>query len=193
MLFRSIAITTILSLCLLGVPIIITSCLFSKPKMKNNLNYWENNDYSELPYGSRLSKLLPTFEDYNKKYSVANFYYHEGSVSFNYAEAAYCLELDFSETEYALSKEKAISNYNFLEEIPVNDDKLSISAFKICNYEINLLDMSDTKFPHEIGLVAFENSKNRIRYCYIVSMSLDYFDGGADFKDWITNNLDINW
>ncbi len=187
---------TIFSICLLGISFFISSCSLIRPKIKKDLSYWQNNDYSEFDYDGRLlESFLPKYNS-ELKYTNAEFYYHEGCLSFDYADDAYCLELDFSATEYIKTKESIEQNYTFLTEIALEYENLSLDNFKIGDYDVRLVDIRDpdfTRFPHEIEIIAFNESVNRIRYCYIVCMSLDYLENEADLKNWITINLKIGW
>ncbi len=141
---------------------------------------------------------MPTYNE-DKKFNKAEFYYHKGCISFDYADEAYCLEFDFSETEYNQIKESIQQSYNFLEEIPLENEELKLANYRIGNYDVHFVEISDTifpydiEFPHEIELIAFDDSQNRVRYCYIVTESLDYFENEADFKKWITDNMKIGW
>lgn len=182
----------VFSICLRGVLLFLIGFTLAIPKLRSNLTYWEKSDYSEFKYGSRLEKFLPAYNE-NNNYSEAKFYYHKGCISFDYADEAYCLELDFSETEYNKSKESIRQNYNFLEDIPLENEKLGLANYKIGKYRANFVEISDSKFPHEIGLIAYDDSQNRIRYYYIVDMSLDYFENETGFRDWITNNMKVGW
>lgn len=178
------------------IAIFVSIILFSVPKLKKDLTLWKNGDYSQLQYGSRLEEFLPKYNG-ELKYSNAEFYYHKGCANFDYAEAAYCLELDYSETEYNQTIESVQLNYSFFNEIPLENDKLALENYKIGDYDIHLVEISgpfpDEIFPGEIEIIAFNKSVNRIRYCYIVDMRLDYLENEADFQWWITNNLKINW
>ncbi len=187
---------TIFSICLLGISIFISSCSLSKPEIKRNLSYWQNNDYFEFYYGyDRLESFLPMYNA-EIKYTNAEFYYHEGCLSFDYADEAYCLELDFSQTEYTKAKESIEQNYDFLTEIPLKNGNIPLDNYKIGDYNVRLVDISNpkfTRFPSEIGVIAVNESINRVRYCYIIAMSLDYLENEADLKNWITINLKIGW
>lgn len=189
---RKIIVIIVFSICLLGVLLFIIGFTLARPKLRSNLTYWEKSDYSEFKYGSRLEKFLPAYNETNN-YSEAKFYYHKGCISFDYAEEAFCLELDFNEIEYNMSKESIQQSYNFLEEIPLENEKMELANYKIGNYGANFVEIIDSKFPHEIELIAFDDFQNRIRYCYIVSMSLDYFESETRFRDWITNNMKVGW
>ncbi len=186
---------TIFNICLLGISFFISSCSLVKPKIKRDLSYWQNNDYSEFEYGSkRLESFLPKYNG-ELKYTNAEFYYHQGCLNFDYADEAYCLELDFSQTEYIKSKESIEQNYTFLTEISLEYENLALDNFKIGDYDVRLVDSSDPRirFPSEIEIIAFNESENRIRYCYIIYVSLDYLENEADLKNWIIINLKIGW
>lgn len=186
------AVVGIFSICLMGLLIFIIGCSFTRPSIKNNIKYWETGDYSKLPYGESLSSLLPSFEKDNL-YVDANFYYHTGCVSFDYAEAAYCLQLDLCESEYNYSKKNLSNDYNFLEDIVLKNEIIMLTDYKIGDFEIRVIDNGNSNFPHEIEFIALNDFNNRIRYCYIVSMSLDYIANEGDFINWVTSNLNIDW
>ncbi|MDE6441350.1 MAG: hypothetical protein K2L12_01180 [Clostridia bacterium] len=175
---------------------VIVACMIflygcGRPTIKNELKYWQNSDYSQLLYGSRLNELLPAFEENNNCIS-AKFYYHQGCLNFDYAEAAYCLELNLNESDYNRLKESAERNYHFIEETTLANGELTLNDYKINNFDISFIKINE-KFANEIGLVSFDASDSRIRYCYIVSMSLDYFEDETDLTNWITDNLAIGW
>lgn len=191
---------TITSIVLAGIVTCICLFLWGRPILKSNLKYWQKSDYSE--FGSdakRLVKLLPTYEE-NDNFNDAKFYYHKG-LGLNYANAAYCLELDLNEQEFNIAKENALQSHIYLEEIYLKSGNITADGYKVGNYDVCIINVIDSvsnnfkieKFPAEIALIAFNNSVNRIRYCYITDESLDYFESKTDFNKWITKNIYVKW
>lgn len=183
---------SILSVFLLLIAVLIICFCVGRPIFKKNLKYWESGDYSNLPYGNRLGELLPSNEECNN-YNSAQFYYHKGCLNFKYATGAYCLELYLEHAQYNLLKEDTTIKYNIVDELVNSKGNFNVSDYKIGEFEVCFIELSDSSFPHEIAMIAFDDSNFRIRYCYIVDMSLDYFKTEVDFQKWIKNNFHLKW
>lgn len=189
----------IISIYLIGMLVCFCGC---SPKVSEDINIWKNSEYKELNYGESLEIVMPTPQEVGL-YNKADFYIMEGRSFFKYAEFAYCLQLKYEELQYFQEKEKVLLEKKFLDEIislengtykmPIIECTLGDFYIKILNIEDENVNYSAQHYPGTFGFIAFNDSMCIMRYCYLVQMSLDYFESKEQCVDYIERSLDLDW
>ncbi|MBQ3506311.1 MAG: hypothetical protein IJA89_06030 [Clostridia bacterium] len=171
------------------------------PKVSKNINIWTNAEYSELNYGKSLEIMMPTPQEVGV-YNKVDFYIMEGRSFFKYAEFAYCLQLEYEEQQYFQEKEKVLSEKKFLDEIILLKNgtyEMPITECTLGDFHIKILNVEDEQandaqhYPGTFGFIAFNDDMRIIRYCYLVQMSLDYFESKKQCVDYIEKSLNLEW
>lgn len=176
------------------------------PKVSENISAWETGEYKGLYAAQRLELFAVRQEDVGR-YEKVNFYISEGKSFFEYADYSYCLQLEYEEKEYLREKEETFTENRFLETVLSSQKgvyEMPITECGLGSYQLKILDLKKILVEEEycylaenrprfFGFVAFNDKECMIRYCYLVSMSLDYFTSAEHCIDYIENSVGLQW
>ena len=158
-------------------------------------------------YDEERLKLFMIKPEEAGNYIQASFYIAEGKSFFEYADYSYCLQLEYEEKEYLREKEETFTENRFLETVLSSQKgvyEMPITECDLGSYQVKILDLKKIPVEEEycylaenrprfFGFVAFNDKECVIRYCYIVSMSLDYFTSAEHCIDYIENSVGLQW
>ncbi len=154
-----------------------------------------NNYESKRQKIGNASDMMPSLTDLGK---YSDIRYSHKNIEDLFVTDSISLFVKYSESEYETNKQKALENYDFINEPIINEDDwylIPVSEIDYKGYHFKIVCDDEVRSACQSFLmIGFDDKNSKIAYCYIYDFDRDLISySSEDSVEEMTNFIDYNF